>query len=212
TPYTFDLAIGVRKDWPELVTILDKALDTIDETERRDIRQKSIGVRYEIEVNYTLLWRVVAGASALLLLTFLWLAQVRRQKVALAVAKADAEQANRFKSYFLANMSHEIRTPMNAIVGFAHLAMQSELTPRQHQYIDKINTSAHALLRVINDILDFSRIEAGKLAIERIPFSLDEVLENLASLTVMRAEEKGLEILFNRDLRIPDRLMGDPLR
>ena len=212
TPYTFDLAIGVRKDWPELTTILDKALDAIDEIERRDIRQKSIGVRYEVEVNYTLLWRVVAGASALLLLTFLWLAQVRRQKAALAVAKADAEQANRFKSHFLANMSHEIRTPMNAIVGFAHLAMQTELTPRQHQYVDKINTSAHALLRVINDILDFSRIEAGKLAIERTLFSLDDVLENLASLTVMRAEEKGLEILFNRDLEIPDDLIGDALR
>ncbi|MCC8998156.1 MAG: transporter substrate-binding domain-containing protein [Candidatus Contendobacter sp.] len=212
TPYTSDLAIGVRKDWPQLVAILDKALDAIDETERRDIRQKSIGVRYEIEVNYTLLWRVVAGASVLLLLALLWLMQVRRQKAALTIAKAEAEQANRFKSHFLANMSHEIRTPMNAIVGFAHLVVQTELTPRQRQYVNKINTAAHALLRVINDILDFSRIEAGKLAIERTRFSLDEVLENLASLTTMQAEEKGLEILFDRDLRIPDRLMGDPLR
>ncbi len=212
TEYANDLAIGVRKDWPELRSIMDKALAAIDENERRSLRQNSLGIRYDVEVNYTLLWQVLAVAGALLLVTLLWIAQIRRQKAILSVAKAEAEQANRFKSHFLANMSHEIRTPMNAIMGFSHLALQSQLTPKQYHYIDKINTSAHALLGIINDILDFSKIEAGKLEIENAPFSLDEVFENLANLTGMRADEKGLEILFNQDLAIPSMLVGDPLR
>ncbi len=212
TEYANDLAIGVRKDWPQLQSILDKALAAIDDNERRALRQESLGIRYDVEVDYTLLWQVLAVAGMLLLITLLWIAQIRRQKARLAVAKAEAEQANRFKSHFLANMSHEIRTPMNAIMGFSHLALQTELTPRQHHYVDKIYSSSHALLGVINDILDFSKIEAGKLEVENTPFSLDEVFENLASLTGMRAEEKGLEILFNRDLEIPGMLIGDPLR
>ncbi|EXJ13478.1 transporter substrate-binding domain-containing protein [Imhoffiella purpurea] len=212
TPYANDLAIGVRKDWPELVAILNKALTTIDEDERRAIRQESLAIRYQMEVDYSVVWRVVAAAAVLLLLTLLWLAQTRRQKAALSLAKAEAEQANRFKSHFLANMSHEIRTPMNAIVGFSHLAMQTELDSRQQGYVEKIQASAHALLGVINDILDFSKIEAGKLEIERTRFSLDKVLEDLAHLSVIRAEEKGLELLVDRDLRIPDTLVGDPLR
>ena len=212
TPYANDLAIGVRKDWPELLAIMDKALATIDEAERQKIRQQSLAIRYQVAVDYTLLWQVVAGAALLLLLTLLWLAQVRSQRSALAVAKAEADQANRFKSYFLANMSHEIRTPMNAIVGFSHLAQQSGLDRRQQGYVDKIQSSAYSLLGIINDILDFSRIEAGKLHIDRALFSLDEVMENLAHLNIMRAEEKGLELLFSRDLKIPDSLEGDSLR
>ncbi len=211
-PYSNDLAIGVRKDWAELVPILNKALATIGDDERRAIRQKSLAIRYDVEVNYTLLWKVVAGAAGLLLLTLLWLAQTKRQKAALAKAKAEAEQANRFKSYFLANMSHEIRTPMNAIMGFSYLALQTELSTRQYHYMDKIHASAQALLGVINDILDFSRIEAGKLEIENVPFSLDEVYENLANITMMRAEEKGLELTFQHASVVPDSLVGDPLR
>ncbi len=212
TDYTSDLAIGVRKDWPQLQSILDKALAAIDKNERRMIRQESLAIRYDVEVDYTLLWQVLGGSAILLLLSLLWINQIRRQKTALAAAKAEADRANRFKSTFLANMSHEIRTPMNAIMGFSHLALQTELTDRQFHYIDKIKTSSHALLGVINDILDFSKIEAGKLDIEETPFSLDETLDNLASLTTLRAEEKGLEIIFNRDLQIPDTLIGDPLR
>jgi polar amino acid transport system substrate-binding protein len=211
-PYDNTLAIGVRKDWPELATILDKALAAINENERRSIRQQSLAIRYDVEVDYTLLWRVVGGAAGLLLLTLLWVAQTRRQKAALALAKAEAEQANRFKSYFLANMSHEIRTPMNAIMGFSYLALQTELNKRQYHYLDKIHVSAQVLLGVINDILDFSRIEAGKLEIAESSFSLDEVLEKLASLTMMKAEEKGLRLRFHRNPEVPDSLVGDPLR
>ncbi len=212
TPYSNDITIGVRKDWPELVTILDKALATISNEERRAIRQQSLAIRYDVEVNYALLWKVVAAAAGLLLLSLMWVAYTRRQKAALAKAKAEAEQANRFKSYFLANMSHEIRTPMNAIMGFSYLALQTEMTSRQYHYMDKIHSSSQALLGVINDILDFSRIEAGRLEVENVSFSLDEVYENLANITMIKAEEKGLELTFHHDPAAPDNLIGDPLR
>jgi two-component system sensor histidine kinase/response regulator len=130
----------------------------------------------------------------------------------LAEARDQAIAANKSKSEFLSIMSHEIRTPMNAIIGMTRLALQTEVTAKQHDYLTKVQASSHALLGIINDILDFSKIEAGKLELETIAFNLDDVLNNLSNLMSVKAEEKGLQIHFITDYNVPLYLIGDPLR
>ena len=128
-------------------------------------------------------------------------------------AKQAADDANKAKGDFLANMSHEIRTPMNAVIGMAHLALKTDLTPKQRDYLKKIQSSANALLGIINDILDFSKIEAGKMDIETVDFNLEDVMDNLANLVTVKAQEKEeLEVLFNVNWEVPRFLVGDPLR
>ena len=123
-----------------------------------------------------------------------------------------AKEATRAKSDFLANMSHEIRTPLNAVIGFSHLALQTKLNDQQFDYVHKIQSSSKALLGVINDILDFSKIEAGKLSMESIEFDLEEVLDNVTNLIGIKAQQKGLEVIFNIEPTLPRVLIGDPLR
>ena len=127
-------------------------------------------------------------------------------------ARNEAQDATRAKSEFLANMSHEIRTPMNAIMGMAHLALKTDLTPKQYDYLKKVDISAKSLLGIINDILDFSKIEAGKMDMESADFQLEDTLDNISTLVGIKTQEKGLELLFKTDPSVPTVLVGDPLR
>jgi PAS domain S-box-containing protein len=127
-------------------------------------------------------------------------------------AKEAAESASHAKSEFLANMSHEIRTPMNAIIVLTQLALKTELTAKQRDFLTDIESSSQALLSIINDILDFSKIEAGKLSMESVNFNLENVLNRISNMLGMKIEEKGLKLFITIDTDIPHHLVGDPLR
>jgi signal transduction histidine kinase/CheY-like chemotaxis protein len=159
---------------------------------------------------------LVTGGIALILAATAWIMILRRrvqlQTADLRQAKEVAEEASRAKGEFLSNMSHEIRTPMNGVLGMTQLALETNLTDDQREYISVANQSADALLTVINDILDFSKIEAGKLDLDPISFQLRDRLADDLRTIAMKAQEKNLELVYEIDDAIPDNLVGDPGR
>ncbi len=127
-------------------------------------------------------------------------------------ARIHAEAVSQIKDAFLANMSHELRTPMNAVIGLSHLCLQTDMSDKQYDYLQKIHGSAKSLLGILNDILDVSKIEAGKMEMDRMPFELEDVMGNLTTIVGVRSQEKNLEFLLETAPNVPSSLIGDPLR
>ena len=140
------------------------------------------------------------------------LEQYEIQNVELSIAKKKAQEANKIKSEFLANMSHELRTPLNGVIGFTRQVLKTPLSDSQRDYLQTIDTSANNLLTIINDILDFSKLDAGKMVIESIPFSLRDSIEESLTLLAPSAHKKELELSVKMDNSIPDSLLGDAMR
>ena len=140
------------------------------------------------------------------------ISELKENEKKLQNALIEANSATEAKSMFLANMSHEIRTPMNAVIGMSYLAMQTQLSEKQRDYLVKINTAATSLLGIVNEVLDFSKIEAGRLSIENIEFQLDQVILKSIDLMLPKAREKNIEMIYHLSCDVTESFLGDPLR
>ncbi|MBF0193386.1 MAG: transporter substrate-binding domain-containing protein [Magnetococcales bacterium] len=200
------LSFAVRKDWPELVPILEKTLASITQEEENAIRSKWITIRYDHTVDSAALVKValqVGGlATIILLVIMVW---NRRLKV----AKEEAEAATHAKSDFVAVVSHEVRTPMNGVLGMTRLILETQLNKEQREFAKSILDSGEALLIILNDLLDISKLDAGKLELESTPFLPRSLVEDSVRIMNANALEKGLAMNWEIDPKVPEALIGD---
>jgi len=215
------LHFAARNDYPELISIINKGLKAITKSEKIEIDNRWIGVVSKTDYTWLIQILMFIGFMVIIifLVSFFWIKQLRKEitqrkftELALKHAKEEADKANQVKSSFLARMSHEIRTPLNAISGMSYILKKSGLTMTQQNYLDKISSASKDVLEIINDILDFAKIESGKVDLEIISFSIDEILEHLISIVSFKAEEQGIELIIERDSTIPLYFFGDPKR
>jgi signal transduction histidine kinase/DNA-binding response OmpR family regulator len=206
-------SIGVRSDWPQLVAILDKLIETISEAEQREISQKWLSLRYESKIDYRAIWTALAIFAAILVTGGLYIRQLSRQRRALMAARAEAEAANRSKDQFLASISHELRTPLHAILGYADLLRQGHLPePARQQALATIGSSGGHLLGLIEDLLDLSRIRSGRLELSLAPVQLPALLDEVAAMMRVRAEDKGLAFVLDVAPDLPAAVSADGKR
>lgn len=215
------LHFAVRNDWPELVSILNKSMHAISESEKLAINSRWIGL--ETAIDYGPIIRIITFAGAIisivLLVSFFWISKLKKEiqqrekiQVDLENAKKEADSANEFKSSFMARMSHEIRTPLNAITGMAYLLKKTNLTLTQKMYADRITQASSNMLSIINDILDFSKIEAGKVELEITSFSLDQVIQDVVNIVSYKIEEQEIGFKLSKGPLVPNWFLGDSKR
>ncbi|KXL51776.1 signal transduction histidine-protein kinase BarA [Anaerotignum neopropionicum] len=215
------LYFAVRKDWPELVSIFNKAMDSVTESEKLAINNKWIDL--ETHIDYGPMIRILVIIGTLLAVVMgvssFWIIRLRseirqRKQIQkdLEKAKQDAEEANEFKSSFMARMSHEIRTPLNVITGMAYLLKKTNLTLTQKMYTDRITQASSNMLSIINDILDYSKIEAGKVELETAPFSMDQVIQDVVNIVSYKIEEQEIGFKLAKDPLVPNWFLGDSKR
>jgi signal transduction histidine kinase/CheY-like chemotaxis protein len=215
------LSMGNRNDWPELTSIIDKALESITAEEKTAIRNKYLAIKYEQGINKAavLKWVLIVGGAALgIVLVFLFWNrrlshEIRNRKQtekALKKARDDAEAANQAKSTFLANMSHELRTPLHAILGFSRLLTRDlGLNAAQLERLDIINRSGEHLLGMVDDILSLTKIEAGRIELKQNQFEVTQMLQDVGRMMKSRAEGKGLSFTLEMGPALPLYLQGD---
>lgn len=208
----FDLSMGVRSDWPELVGILQKAIDSINGKQHTDIHNKWMGIRYEHVVDYTLLWQILL--AVLIVISSMYYINLklkrevgRRKKVeqvllntnkTLEEAKVAAEEANRAKSQFLSSMSHELRTPLNAVIGFAQiLDLNSDTLNELHkESVGHIYDAGTHLLQLINEVLDLASIDAGKAKFSIATVKLSQIFEECLTMATQLAVNQRVGVKF----------------
>ncbi len=215
------LYFAVRKDWPELVSILNKAVNQISEEEKAAINAKWIDL--DTYRNYDQLVRILyfvgAGIAIVFIVSIYWIRRLQKEikereriQKELQKARLAADEANEHKSSFLARMSHEIRTPLNAIIGLHYLIEKTKINPIQQNYVYQSKQAATTMLDLINDILDYAKVEAGKIELENVSFNLDEVIQKTINIISYKVKEKSIAFNIYKDPTIQSWYQGDGKR
>lgn len=213
------LAFGVRKDWPEMVGILNKALASITPEEEAAIRNRWATVRYDQGVDITLVFQVGGVGIFIFTIIVLWNRRLQREvkqrilaEQKMEEAKNEAERLTQSKSEFIAAISHEVRTPMNGVLGMARLLTEMDLDSESRTCVNTIVASGEELITIINDLLDLSKLDANRLEIEHIPFSITETVDHAMEIMQATAADKGISFSSTSDDNIPAVVIGDPHR